>query len=90
MPLLVHVPVIKVKKRKRRALIDDHGVQSKSACLNSAFNKKMLKSDSDLLDSGKKKNIKKLQPLPSTKKDSNSGGGLDSLLSGYGSSSDED
>jgi len=87
-PLLV--PVIKIKKRKRLAIIDDHGIESKSAGRNNASDKKVLKSDLDLLDTGMKKNIKKLQSLPSTKKDSNSGGGLDSLLSGYGSSSDED
>lgn len=88
-PLLV--PVIKVKKRKRRAIIDNNGTKPTTATgMNNVSNKKLTKPDSDSLDTEKKKNIKMLQLLSSTKKDSNSGGGLDSLLSGYGSSSDED
>ena len=100
------VPVIKVKKRKRRVINNDNGdnknnnnndTKGKTAGEKLSQTSKS-KSDSNVISNENKKSEEKGREPSAVEKDSNSvdaggtscGGGLSSLLSGYGSSSDED
>lgn len=92
-PPTASLPVIKVKKRKRR-VNDSTETTSKPKLSEQESNvEKKEKSEKDSKDTGQSASDSTATGAPSTKKpvtNEDGGGGLGSLLSGYGSSSSDE
>lgn len=89
------MPVIKVKKRRRRQVTNENSSSPKKikeASIENDFTigGKISTENSALSDKNKRMGKDSVQATPSAKNDSTNCGGLSSLLSGYGSSSSED